>query len=380
MNAQIEEEAAAWLIDIRADEPDAATREQFAAWLRSSPEHVRAYLELVALWEDASLHDRARTLDVDALIELAHSESNVVEFDRWAGAGRAPASAPAPASSAAPAPAPAPTPTVASTSESPYAPSPRPVASGRLRYGFAIAATVAVLMVTAGAWLALTRHPAYATELGEQRSIRLVDGSSVELNALSRIRVRFSGRERAVDLLSGQALFRVAKDASRPFIVTSGDARVRAVGTQFDVKRQRSRTVVTVIEGRVAIVSLKEAPTGPSPTLPTPRTVEVAAGEQATVSFSAVPQPRRANVATAMAWTQKQLIFESTPLPDVAEEFNRFNTRQLVIASPSLADFRMSGTFSAVDPASLSRLLRFLRAQPDMEIAESGDRIVVTQK
>ncbi len=345
MNAQIEQEAAEWLIDIRADEPDARMREQFAAWLRASPEHVRAYLELVVFWEDASFCDRARALDVDSLIALAQSEGTVVELDFPSPASRTPRTT-----------------------------------AGAPRYRFVAAAVVSILAVGIIAWLALTHDPIYATELAEQRSIRLADGSSVELNALSRIRVRFSDHERAIDLLSGQALFRVAKDQNRPFIVASAEARVRAVGTQFDVNRKRSRTIVTVLEGRVAILPQMEESAHSAASLPTPRTVEVAAGEQAIVGPIADPDPQRTNVVAATAWTQKQLIFESMPLPDVAEEFNRFNTRQLVIESPSLADFHMSGTFPADDPASLSRLLRFLRDQPGIEINESDDRILVRKK
>jgi transmembrane sensor len=354
MNAQIREEAAEWLIEFRTDEADASTRERFVTWLRTSPEHVRAYLELVALWEDASHYDPARTLDVDALIAPARAATNVVALETAPLVDRTPADPP---------------------KASPYS-----SLRNALRYRLAAAAMVGGLAATIGAWFALHHDRSYATEVGEQRSIRLEDGSNVELNALSRIRVRFSDHERAVDLLAGQVLFRVAKNKDRPFVVVSGDTRVRAVGTQFDVNRKRSGTIVTVLEGRVAIVPQQGTTPGSAAPLTAPAPMEIGAGEQVTVTARSVRPAQRANVVMATAWTQQQLIFESTPLPDVAEEFNRFNTRRLVIEGAELDDFHVSGTFSTVDPASLQRFLRFLREQPGIEVLESGDQIVVTKK
>ena len=85
------------------------------------------------------------------------------------------------------------------------------------------------------------------------------DGSTLELNAHSKVRVTLREHERDVELIDGQAMFRVAKDHSRPFIVHSGESEVRAVGTQFDVNRHRSGTTITVIEGRVAVFSAAQA-------------------------------------------------------------------------------------------------------------------------
>jgi len=92
-------------------------------------------------------------------------------------------------------------------------------------------------------------------DVGEQRSIALADGSIIDLNARSRIRVRLSKDERDVELLQGQALFHVAKDNSRPFVVRSDTTVVRAVGTEFDVYRKKNGTVITVLEGRVVVES-----------------------------------------------------------------------------------------------------------------------------
>jgi transmembrane sensor len=340
MNTQIYEEASTWLIELRTEAANSAARRGFAAWLSRSPEHVRAYLELTALSEDALQLDADRKIDVDALIAAARAEANVMAMQPG-------------------------TRTAAQ----------RLGASRRWsRHG--LAATVLVGTVAAGiiAWLGLHSHPSYATQLGEQRTIRLEDGSTVELNARSRIRVRYSERQRTVDLLEGQALFRVAQSAGRPFVVASGDARVRAVGTEFDVNRKHSSTVVTVLKGRVAISALPPAggtrAEGPL----------LSAGEQVTLSPATVPRPQRANLAVTTAWTQDRLVFESAPLSEVAEEFNRYNPRQLIVEDEGLDDLHISGTFSTSDPTTLPRFLTFLREQPGIRLMESDRKVVVTRK
>lgn len=97
-----------------------------------------------------------------------------------------------------------------------------------------LAAAFVVALVSVSAWLYAERNT-YGTGIGEQRSITLSDGSIIELNAHSKVRVAFHDRERDLELLEGQALFRVAKNRNRPFVVHAGGTSVRAVGTQFDV-------------------------------------------------------------------------------------------------------------------------------------------------
>lgn len=376
MNTQIYEEASDWIVKNREGDLDAQEKKRFDAWLRESPQHLRAYLEMSGVWEDVAAIDPSLNASADELIARARAEENIV-----------------PLASAPPFRQREPSETSRRKRAIP--------ALGKVGLYYALAASV--LLTLAGTWLYGQRNT-YSTGVGEQRSIVLEDGSTVELNSRSRIMVRFSDAERGVDLIEGQALFRVAKNPIRPFIVSADGTHVRAVGTQFDVYRKSSSTVVTVVEGKVAVFGEPHLPSsnaekgGANTPLQVtgegsgPRSgkseaatgdsangaIFVAAGEQVTVTHAtAAPSPKRANLAAATAWTQRSLLFDSSPLTEVAEEFNRYNTRQLVIEDPELASIHVSGVFSSVDPALL---LRFLRTQPELAVEETDREIRISKK
>jgi transmembrane sensor len=369
LNRQVIDEAAEWFIEFSTGEPDARMRRAFDAWLRKSPEHVRAYLEMFPIWEDAPRIDPHRTVSAEQLIALSRStDKNVVHL--------------APALSQ----------------------SEKQILSARRRFPGSWYSLVAgvLLAIGVGSWFYLLRDT-YTTDIGEQRVITLADGSEVELNARSKIRLEFGDTERRVELIAGQALFRVVKDKRRPFVVESGSTRVRAVGTEFDVYRKRGGTIVTVVEGRVAVhtgvVSQRAVGTAEHERLSSgagerrvgagrsgaaPREARLqasageillAAGEQLSVTATSVAKPEHPDVASATAWLQRRLVFSSTPLTEVAEEFNRYNSRQLVIVSPALHTFNVSAVFSATDVPSL---LRFLRAQPHIVVEEKDNEIHIS--
>jgi transmembrane sensor len=329
LNTQIYEEACDWFVEFRDGAPNANARREFDVWVRKSPEHLAAYLEIAAIWTEGPALDPEQIWPAETLIARAADESdNVVLLER---------------------------PSVAQIT-------PR---AGKSQF-LAVAAALVVISLVAGVlgWMQFLRVSTYTTAIGEQRSIVLADGSIVELNSRSRIQIRFSEQQRSVNLLDGQALFQVAKDRARPFVVASDGTTVRAVGTQFDVYKKKTGTVVTVVEGRVAILRKRAA-------------VYLSAGEQLMVTPMSEQKTAHPNVASATAWTQRQLIFESASLSDVAQEFNRYNERQLVIEDPNIHDFHISGVFSSTDPASL---IRFLRQRPDVQVVETAAEIRIAKK
>jgi transmembrane sensor len=378
LNRQILDEASEWFVDFRVGDVDAEARARFDEWLRRSPEHIRAYWEIAKTYVELPPRNSLGKLRAEELIAYAHSDANVVSLH--------------PRASEAP--------TMRALSDEEGVGRLR----SRFRRPFFAAASVTFVLVIAGAvWWQAHRYPLYATDVGERRSITLDDGSTVDLNARSQLRVEFSKTERRVELLGGQALFQVTKDKARPFIVKSGEATVRAVGTQFDVYRRDSGTTVTVLEGRVAVypsahanqtnTGVESVDIGTNAALQhtvqkastissgssvsraqTDSTVSnsglsdpagsgaifLSAGEQLTVTPDAAgtPMPQHADITAATAWMQRKLIFEGSKLSDVVSEFNRYNRRQLVIEDPKLADFQISGVYSSTDPASLVLFMR----------------------
>lgn len=406
VNRLILEEASEWFVDFRVGDVDEHARERFDEWLRRSPEHIRAYMEIAKTYVDLPSVKLAGKIDVNSLIAYARTGENVVPFNQ---VGNARPNEPH-----------------AMAAEPDYRESPATGVGRTPGRRILTAASCALVLALAGtAWWKVERFPTYTTDIGERRSITLADGSTVDLNARSRLRVEFTKGERRVELVEGQALFQVSKDKSQPFIVSSGNATVRAVGTQFDVYRKATGTTVTVLEGRVAVYSTahveattvrppgaasvsppstrsphtsghsatefqvqRPLPPGSAPQLPSvppgladssgSGAVFLSAGEQATVTpAEVITAPQHADIAATAAWMERRLIFDGSRLSDVAQEFNRYNHRQLIIEGAQLSDFRVSGVYSSSDPASL---IRFLRDQPGIKITEDENEIRISPR
>jgi transmembrane sensor len=345
VNKQVIEEASNWFVDFRVGDTDAQHRQEFHEWLRRSPDHIQAYLDIAMTYAELPAPDIGGEIDVQALIDHARSsaQTNIIALEL-----------PAPETHSGR----------------------RPRASGPKRRVLAIAASV-VLAIALGSWLYVERET-YSTGVGEQRSVILADGSTVQLNSRSRVRVRYSDHERHIVLLEGQALFQVARNKQRPFVVDIGDTKVRAVGTQFDVYRKHTGTIITVVEGKV---SVDFAGTADAASFLT-------AGEQLMVSavlpanagipaIQPVPMPKQIDISTATAWTQRQLIFENASLWEVAEEFNRYSARPIIVETGVADNFHVSGTYSSANHESL---LRFLRVQPGIKLIETDREIRIAHE
>jgi len=240
----------------------------------------------------------------------------------------------------------------------------------------------AVLLIGVGLALFLLERPReFRTALGEQRSVLLADGSRATLNTASTIEVILQKGRRDVRLVRGEALFEVAHDAARPFVVRAGNALLKDVGTQFNVDIRSNGTTVTVVEGQVAVdsaatgeIAAAQAGHGVGETV---EGLILGANDRVVVTPAGVGAPLRGvNVAASVAWTQRRLIFEHRPLNEVAEEFNRYNKVRIDIDSAELERQEVTGVFDAKDPASF---VAFLSSVPGVEIREGakGTHIVL---
>lgn len=197
------------------------------------------------------------------------------------------------------------------------------------RVALGLAAGLAIIVLGAGLYLGLHRAGAasvsqYASERAGHRDVALPDGSSIELGGATSITARYGRDERAVDLESGEAFFRVAH-AERPFVVTAGPLRIRDLGTAFNVRRTGDRVTVAVTEGRVRV--------SPSATDGDTATVELSAGRE--VSFDPETQAMRildVTPASATAWRSHRLEFVNEPLASVVDNVNRYSARPIRLA------------------------------------------------
>jgi transmembrane sensor len=320
----------------------ARERAEFMAWLEESPRHVREFL-LHQAWEAQTAGiDAGRHIDVEALLRQA--AGNVLPLER-------PVAQPAAASPRAQDMDPAATTHIRRRRRRTAA-----VAAG-------MAATVAALMFAG--WQLLSGET-YSTAIGELRTVELTDGSTIQLSAHSTVEVGFSSRARDIRLLTGEALFDVAPDATRPFRVHAGRSMIQAVGTRFTINRRPLGTVVSVAEGAVRVLP---GATGGADTL-------LSAGEEIIVESDGRMQRREpVQKAEILAWRDRRLVFRDDALADIAAEFNRHNRDlQLVIEGEPARNKRYGGIFDANDPEAI---VRFAAQDPALTIRREDGLIII---
>lgn len=337
----VSEQAAAWFFELADGPNDESTRQEFVRWLKRSPEHIDAFLGIALLERELA----GLPADIEQALAVAGE----------GGADVVPLAARAPAGWSAGLP-------IADE------PAPRRQAPRLRRPAWLAAAAMAVLAVSVGVWLAPRPTGApqpivHRTDYGEQRSIALADGSIVVLNTLSEIVVRFGKDGRRVELVAGEAMFDVASDPERPFVVEAGVVDLSVLGTRFSVYRQPDSVRLAVAEGVV-----RAEPHGQPG-----RHVLVHAGEGAVASTNgAIRRNERIDLEKALAWTERRLIFDDVPLADVVAEFNRYNRRPLIVQDPALAERKITSVFFAND---VSALVAFLELEPDVEVDYGADAI-----
>ncbi len=201
-------------------------------------------------------------------------------------------------------------------------------------------------LAAAGTTLAVREiNPAYATESIEQKVVRLPDGSRVHLNVDSRVEVDFTATERRLTLTRGEAFFDVAHDPARPFVVAADGARIRALGTRFDVRREGGGVRVTLLQGSVQVTPDK-GPAAPVILKPNQQALLTRGGPIRTAAIDA---------ARTTSWTTGRLVFRDTPLAAAVAEVNRYSDRQVELAGPGLASRPVSGFFEVGDAESFAR-------------------------
>ncbi|HZZ33102.1 MAG TPA: FecR domain-containing protein [Phenylobacterium sp.] len=220
----------------------------------------------------------------------------------------------------------------------------------------AVTCAAAVVVI----WTLGLTQPTYRTGVGEQRLVVLQDGSRVRLNTDSELRVRFRASERRVVLARGEAFFEAAHNPARPFVVEADGARVRALGTRFDVRRDARAVQVTLLEGRVQV--------GPADH---PAAATLAPNQQLTVSGRGVTTPVAADASEISSWTTGRLSFRDEALGDALAEVNRYAVHKVSLDGPAAIGRQpVSGVFNVGDtPAFVAAVCAYF----DLEATTAPD-------
>lgn len=316
MNASDEKtgltDAASWDARLRAADCTAEERMAFNVWCRESPENQAEY-------------DRLRSLLSD--VRTAGNAPEIRALREWA---------------------------IESTESHP-----RHSPTSKTPVWFALAAAISAVAV--GIWITgqspdtsqvITSPVAkFATAVGERSTASLDDGSVATLNTNTQLALEYSDHERRVILIQGQALFDVAKDRDRPFVVIAGEQRIVAVGTVFDVRINQDDVNVVLVEGVVVVSGdrgTSSAGSGPPP-------VRMKAGQRLTISAAATAAPaiiEETDTERATMWKEGRVFFENVALADAVEEMNRYSSVKIVFEGESIQGIGVNGMFRTGHPAN----------------------------
>lgn len=211
----------------------------------------------------------------------------------------------------------------------------------------------------------------YRTAMGQHRDVTLADGSVLHLNTGTEISVAMAASERQVRFDHGEALFEVAKDPSRPFIITSGDQTIRVVGTVFNVLRHQGKVAVTVAEGIVRVAPVKGSDADWQP-------VRLTMGDQLTrQEGSPRYELKSVDIANALAWRDGRLSYDDVPLSQVISDLNRYFPDAITAVGDDVASLRFSGVLKLDDEMSV---LRRLESFLPVSVEQTGDRFLLRKR
>lgn len=308
--ADQEERAAAWCLRIAERPLTAVEQADFDEWLAADERHAEYFEQMVAVWQGT-----------DAIAELPGFLSLRAK--------------------------------ALTTMENARSRNEQPAQSLTRRHAFG-ALTAFALTAAAGAWYWAASPDIYATAVGERRIVRLDDGSSVSLDAASRMLVSFTDERRAVTLERGRAKFDVAKDPLRPFTVTAGSQSVVAVGTSFSVELLRNQLRVLLFEGQVAVVPKAAAAGAIKARRPLAQaTTQLSPGQELVADLSSgAAEVLPVETQRSLGWEGGWVDFVDMPLADAVERINRYATSPIVIEDAAAGRHLVNGVFDAGDTDS----------------------------
>jgi len=282
------DESTRWFARLRSDTVSEREREEFERWRDASLANRRAYEELQGLWDSMDGLDAA--------------------------------------------------------------PAPRPSKSRMAAFSLAgaMAAAVAWFLIAMVAALPPFAPDVYETAAGEQRSLPLADGSTVHLNTRTRVAVDLSDDARHVRMDSGEALFDIAADPDRPFIIDTGTGEIRVLGTRFNVRRRAGSTEVAVIEGKVRVAASNTGVTRGAPA-----SADLTAGQLVQMGADGLSGISAINPGLIASWRDGRLVYRGVPLSEVVSDLNRYLDNGIRIGDSELEALTVTAVIRIEDRESI---------------------------
>jgi len=251
---------------------------------------------------------------------------------------------------------------------------PRSSSQSRFRtWQFALASVLIVLCIGFYQYqYNSVEHYEFYTAIGEQKTFDLVDGSTVTLNNQSKIVFSINRNSRKVKLEAGEVLFHVTADAKRPFDIETHDGMIRVVGTTFSVNRYSDSTLVTVVEGRVA---LGQKPVANDSFI---ASQVLRQSQQQTLSGAIKGiEPKQVDVKTELSWREQKLVARDEPLSEVVTYLESCFPVKFDISSKELREKRVT---AVLDLSNLDQVLLVLETSLSLNIERESDLIRLSEK
>jgi transmembrane sensor len=335
-----ENEAREWFLLFQSQQASDDDQRQFENWLVVDKRHQLAYRQVETLWQD--LAGLQETGELDALIRANRgffagiSDVIRVSVERF----------------------------------------PRAIFQPRmLAAAFSIVFAIGLFAVLNFRVAGETKWERYSTATGQLQELQLADGSVVTLGADSSVKVLYQRDRRLVELLRGRAFFDVHRDAERPFTVIAGDARVRVLGTRFDVNRIPGKVHVAVLEGEVSVALRKSVAVESVSPQASISEWRLTAGQQVETRRDSVSDVQTVDISELGAWREGRLVYRGASLLEVVSDANRYYEGSIALASNALGELKVSASFRSDQIELLLDMLT--ETLPVRVYRESNDKVVI---
>lgn len=337
IDAILSEQAAGWFVRLVANDLSLRERREYLAWLKASDRHVEALLDIYRYHG----YGRKAKLNVRTTPD-ADPGANVIPF----------------------------TPRGVTVIHRE-----RDLLRRRRKRILKIAATLAgVAFTVVVGWTAKVAYfdKRIATDIGEWHQTMLADGSVLRVGPQTQLRWAFDADQRVIVLTQGEAVFEVAKDPRRPFIVTTPLGDVRALGTEFGVLMNGATAVVTVAHGKVVVTKPNDGQRvvdGASGAV-----TQLVADQQIVMSAAGAEPVKEVDASRELQWATGYYEFRGETVGQAIEEFNRRNRLQVVMADPQIGEIAMPFTTVKLDDPETFAVM--LAARPDVQVAYENANVI----